>query len=1725
MKNLNQIISALMIELIIFLPLTAVAQDVNVTAPTAEDTTPPFINVTIPSYLATNRIDITGTTEPMSTVYLYVNEVKQRKSIPNPQGTFNFLSVDLSPLVPANKIKLESIDPANNVNIKEFTTVVDLTPPKLTVPTEFKELTNISTLLLQGTISEPVKLDITLNNASVLEAENVSMFNQTITLAEGNNLIQIIAADPADNIDKINATMFLDTQPPTITNLTPASGSFFYETATQTDVEGDTEPFAKVELFLETREQDPLTGNITVKREKLGSTEADENGHFKLENVDLFGTTIIPGFLIVGAEAPPPAPALPGLEEEAVPPIAAERPPETTSINLVLVVTDRMGLSAELPLNYRIGTCFAGADWNVINLIEYQSPTSISPERLEEGTELISFILNMSYQGPGTDPLITSVMFERACEGEIVKDNRYKYSCKILPSSPTIRKPNDAKTLWYIRYNLQKLEGINEFTDDIWKDLTKQFKFPLKIKIEYTHKVLNPYTGQYEETRAYQTKCMDIAFHVDTSRIDPRDVLPDWILNDTAAFLNETVRDLDKAIEALDNVIKYVAGACGIMFGIRIIMTIYRRWVSNSEYIQDQFLSKTGKLAKPAPCPKPGAAEFKKIFEEELAEQAKKQAEAKAEGKAFKPEVPTQSLELLKKPKNQLEQYKEKLNDLQQDDLPNNFTKGYPLSEYYNLLTLCPQTHNAWQSEAKAYQAYRWACDRFLCRGSPAEWTGTANFTTIRQKIEKSALCAQETSTQGIILREFPSEDCKFEGKEYRGCWIYKNGVYALAPDQIGEATLELVGGTGKLGAKPAGAPPTIKVTESSGNILFEQEKYEECNKLCTEKNFKEGACLTYYELGQELQKKGTTDRRFESMQQKAKCPDERPICYCLDRKDIVIDPPTPDKWDYRYYRLGYYYDQYKYFKERDQPACFGQDNWLSREAPYLNVGDPWPAFQCLCIPQIRNRLVAAKNFLLGLLNCLQQIRTTGMADAGFCKEVFTQYICKWIYRGITLLTRGCTPWTGIGKDPDAEIGVRVRGGMDAIFGGVQEATNALLEDYDNAALRDYIGVGEGAIAEKICLGALTGDWGFDLEGFIDAAYSQPFHSSVTAWPADREYLTWDPDNEQATYEYRIAWMITPGCDIDRYTVSLACASDYELYNFDGVACEQALNPNADENDNSPSGCDCTSDANPIVNQNIPGPSRVIYTGRKLTQSSYESRSVHSVQTGFQRYDNVKITLYINDPDVAEQCIPSGHLVGKRMGVFYSPITDATTYDILACRFDQTQGYFRCDQGRLLWNLRGRAYFGRVKCDNVPCDEKTYYLNEEIKLSPFEVFVQGQKQCLFMQLFNEPGQKLLGQRGEGLFQEIYPDETDPTKTILVQSLNEKSIKTVTLEDFGKEPATWDTKPTTGHYAKKIEEYQTITDRQEVWIDFRDTSEPADGRADQYLLQGTTEWKDWNANKQVPIGGMYFKFLRQPDVSKKSTCPSESEKPCQRYVFIIKPPGPPKSAKEQKWTLQLELRHAPGNRSQGSCSESRREDLISYQGIPQEQSPKITVKPWTREEDGFCEYTSGLTKNTVPCDCNEDGDKDDDADCDSTTRFFCKNKVCKEVKACLTTGRNMYDCICNWTSGKVEEAKDCRYCYEDSTCHDDPPPKPLAYEAKLTKKITFEFDKTPVSDGMDFLSDLLAIPIELGGRIRRNETLTIRVKDEPFKEVLDTYFEYQLKTDKIIITSIKLEAVK
>jgi len=451
------------------------------------------------------------------------------------------------------------------------------------------------------------------------------------------------------------------------------------------------------------------------------------------------------------------------------------------------------------------------------------------------------------------------------------------------------------------------------------------------------------------------------------------------------------------------------------------------------------------------------------------------------------------------------------------------------------------------------------------------------------------------------------------------------------------------------------------------------------------------------------------------------------------------IDPPqnySEMKWSYRYWKINFdnkIFNPDRYIKGRDQPACFGQNNWIfdgfgkNAEGNLLKV-DPFKqhtsTFQCGCLSGIINRLTMIQNILMLMSGCLKEVKTTGKGDAGVCKELFTQYVCTLMWEIISYLQNGCVPlFGGINFDEEGGATQSLKVGTKSVFDSMNDNMKELSGEYGNAQINSLLGTGEGSIARAICLAAFGFDWEISLDTILDAAYSTPFATLVQPVTKSREYMSFDPRGGQAKYEYSSSWIINPGCDFDSYDVSLACVSDDDIRNNPEIDCSKV-------------DCDCA-----YMKGN--GPEMRFYSGRTLKQNVLEDKSNHAIITSKYRFDHLKFTLRtsskINRYAASSKgnCFPTGH----EDGIFYFPITDKTATSVVGCAASADSGVFYCEAGDLMWDKQGRAYFNSAKINDksVSDENLTVKLGSDIFFD-VEIFNAGNPKCLLIEL-DKPGQK------------------------------------------------------------------------------------------------------------------------------------------------------------------------------------------------------------------------------------------------------------------------------------------------------------------------------------------------------------------------------------------------
>ncbi|MBI4152973.1 hypothetical protein HY497_00485 [Candidatus Woesearchaeota archaeon] len=427
--------------------------------------------------------------------------------------------------------------------------------------------------------------------------------------------------------------------------------------------------------------------------------------------------------------------------------------------------------------------------------------------------------------------------------------------------------------------------------------------------------------------------------------------------------------------------------------------------------------------------------------------------------------------------------------------------------------------------------------------------------------------------------------------------------------------------------------------------------------------------------------------------------------------------------WNYREWQIyeqtrqaGIYYPKERYYDGRDFPGAFGQNYLLDRFfGTYTPKVDPFTqdigAVQSVCLTTIRARLRLLQSILLGLQGCLKSIETTGKADAGVCKEVFSQFVCNLAYKAVSLFENRCVPEPNsetLGKEePDL---VQLLGvGSRALTDTLQQTQRELESDYGNAKLNQYLEGGTQTLMKKVCLAAFGIENGLDFDGLIDGEYSAAFKSTATILSSEgakgrREFLSFNPQNFNSIYEYRAAWLITAGCDLESYRIDLVAAKEDERRQFPNINC-------ADVNDQEAGSSGCDNFRSSITVRPQP-----FYSGGRVAAGSYiDMNKATNIESPY-RYDHMKVTLFVDPRQDAKKCIPDENRAGDT-GVFYFPIHDATGQDVLQCNLSPTNGQFLCQISGL--SGLGQAYIENVQCydpriaDYTRCDRVTLTLADE----------------------------------------------------------------------------------------------------------------------------------------------------------------------------------------------------------------------------------------------------------------------------------------------------------------------------------------------------------------------------------------------------------------------------
>jgi len=295
-EKVLQFAACLMIELILFMPFYIS----DVYAQDEPDTTPPFINVTIPQIYNKDKIHIEGTTESFSNLKLYINNIYERQigSAGTSNGRFLFRDVQLNNMQ-TNTINIAAEDMAGNFNERTSVVYVDATPPIVNI-SEIPAFSTEDSLLIKGTVDEQVHIDFYVKSEkeksakqpSVVQSVHIdpkSLDPNSVTVAWVDNPAEeevtdyLIYRSDVGLIATISSSPFTDI-------LVSTNKSYAYKVSAMNKycIEGPKTEI-KITIPLGGMERDVIPPKIEVKCEKEGPQHSIDTGAGTFEQrIDLF---------------------------------------------------------------------------------------------------------------------------------------------------------------------------------------------------------------------------------------------------------------------------------------------------------------------------------------------------------------------------------------------------------------------------------------------------------------------------------------------------------------------------------------------------------------------------------------------------------------------------------------------------------------------------------------------------------------------------------------------------------------------------------------------------------------------------------------------------------------------------------------------------------------------------------------------------------------------------------------------------------------------------------------------------------------------------------------------------------------------------------------------------------------------------------------------------------------------------------------------------------------------------------------------------------------------------------------------------------------------------------------------------------------------------------------------------------------------------------------------
>lgn len=1176
---------------------------------TLTDTTPPFIDVDLPSFVSEPIINVIGKTEPNTEVYVEVNGALSGSGfmVTGADGAIALSAIRLTATAGAgkeasNQVKITAIDPSKNQNEVIKTVNVDTTPPGITIEspanakTAFtKDLSAFAwgeqSITIKGNSDEPASMDVYLDG-DLVQTLNTSGAWETkpINFKEDRKYtLRFYAVDRAGNVFDQEYVVLLDTKPIELTsNLNDLTPSYVvYRT-----VRGTTKPGATVIVTVNNQTTSEITTlegmtNIpastyefyeraksgTLLGDKLDYVDvADENGDF---SIDIELTT---NFKVENEEAKSV-----NIDTED----AWKNDVEVTAIDSV----GRMKSSGVKRIYY--ARCGAGGFFTITSPVP--SPNSLPEPVVQEGAGQFAMTMDIKWAGPtgveGVDVTNAKILKQTINPDDKLgrynltmgSGNIYK-SATLYPSVITA----DTKQLYaYV--------SMNPTTHDFGKSkkVIEELQFPLMLELQYTYEV----PGQQRSQLITQRKCIDVSIQVEPAITDYFN--PNKLVKELSKDLDSIIKQIDNALPYIKKAKNIVAIGCAGSILIQWLKSIGTKWTCRGQDIRDWLLPNE-----------------------------------KGEGCTISDDLTC--------------------------DCGNSEHSG-------QLLACCQSTVNTLKLQTNIVKPI---CSRMFCPSVPTFTKHVSSYSDLIVRASTRETTGVSSSVSGVFSKttgasskclvgnSVPAEvsdnnplGCK---SEFNRAWDsailfdYPIGSeFKLAQEQLSSKKAvpgffgSLVRGQSKMtnlcSAQDTNEDKIIGITNPKKILGVNQGNpvtpaYRIRTPALTE--------LTGPEEGKEMTEVVDFGYYYQTVVINIPA-DTVKANVKREESGAVLAGQQPNLGDYVFEQL---YGNIQF--DRTTGKCAENDK-CNEAVKYYGNGGKIPtevlanlrikgnkdyvynptggliaAVKAVCIPAVEAYLTLYRNILVHINSCFKSVADKGKGNSGACRALLSEVVCDFVIDAISCAGKSAVSWASRGPADKSTVWDVSPNPFKAISLAGSSTIESITGSYGNTAAFESL-FSERSLMHSVCIGAFTGDfdWNFLGDMFTEVV-PVPIKSTCVAFPATRRFISSNPVKQgKPTYLYYSGGMLAAGSDISSLSVQLVCSSDNSCTRY-----SVSSNPGGK--------CDCFGGTEKTYQINTD--QYAIKQGEVYDEAKYTT-----IQDAEYRYDKVRVTYTYKDSngeDKTEKC-------------------------------------------------------------------------------------------------------------------------------------------------------------------------------------------------------------------------------------------------------------------------------------------------------------------------------------------------------------------------------------------------------------------------------------------------------------------------------------------------------